>query len=82
MQPLPTQAMLGAAIRYARESQGVSVPELSARSGVSSAYLEGLEDGRRNPTWKTVAAVAAGLRMQTSILVALAEQSPVRESSA
>lgn len=82
MEPLPTQAMLGAAVRYARESQGLALDELSTRAGVSTAYLDGLEDGRRNPTWKSVAALAAGLRMQTSVLVALAEQAPVQEGRA
>ena len=80
MQPLPTQAMLGAAIRYARESQGLSLNELSTRAGVSTAYLDGLEDGRRNPTWKSVVALAAGLRLQTSVLVALAEQTTLEQA--
>jgi len=81
MEPEPTEAMLGAAIRSIRESRGLSVSELSARAGVNSAFLQGLEDGRRNPSWKVVVMVAAALHVQPSVLVALAENVSEAEAS-
>ena len=72
----PTEAMLGAAIRSVRESRGLSVSELSARAGVNALFLEGLEDGRRNPSWRVVVTLAAALHVQASVLVALAEHDP------
>lgn len=73
MEPEPTEALLGAAIRSVRESRGLSVAELSVLAGVNAAFIEGLEEGRRNPSWKVVVTLAAALRVQTSVLVALAE---------
>ena len=73
MEPEPTEAMLGAAIQSIRESRGLSVGELSSRAGVNAAFLEGLEEGRRNPSWKVIVTLAAALQVQASVLVALAE---------
>jgi transcriptional regulator with XRE-family HTH domain len=73
MEPEPSEALLGAAIRSVRESRGLSVAELSGLAGVNAAFIEGLEEGRRNPSWKVVVTLAAALRVKASVLVALAE---------
>jgi XRE family transcriptional regulator, regulator of sulfur utilization len=78
----PTVAMLGEAIKAVRESRGLSVTELSGRAGVNVAYLEGIEEGRRNPSFKSLVSLASALQIQTSVLVALAEHGPGAQSPA
>ncbi len=52
---------LGAAVREARTSQGISQEELSLRTGVHRNYVGGIERGERNPTVATVAKLADAL---------------------
>lgn len=54
-------ARLGAAIRGRRTALGVSQRELAARAGVDRAFLNGVENGRRNPTLAMLAKLADGL---------------------
>lgn len=42
-------------------------------TGLHRAYVGGIERGMRNPTWETLAALAAGLGVSVSDLVLLAE---------
>ena len=43
------------------------------RTGLHRTYLGGIERGERNPTWKTLATIAAGLGVSLSQLVKRAE---------
>ncbi len=54
-------ARLGATIRDRRAALGVSQRELAARAGVDRAFLNGVENGRRNPTLAMLAKLAGGL---------------------
>jgi transcriptional regulator with XRE-family HTH domain len=52
---------------------GLSQAELAAACDLHRAYLGGVEQGRRNPTWRVLATIAAGLDLRLSELVAEAE---------
>lgn len=54
-------ARLGATIRDRRAALGVSQRELAARAGVDRAFLNGVENGRRNLTLAMLAKLAGGL---------------------
>ncbi len=63
-------ARLGATIRDRRTTLGVSQRELAARAGVDRAFLNGVENGRRNPTLAMLAKLAAGLDTTVGALTA------------
>lgn len=73
MSRTPTPAQLGGAIQQVREDQGISVAELAARAGLNAVYVNSVEQGERNPTWRNIADLAAALDIRVSVLVALAE---------
>ena len=61
---------LGGLLREARLAKGLSLRELSSRTGVSNAYLSELERGRHEPSLGVVVAVASALSTPlTEILV-------------
>lgn len=51
----------GAEILRRREAQGLSQPELAARSGLTPNYIGGIELGTRDPSLSTVLALSKGL---------------------
>jgi transcriptional regulator with XRE-family HTH domain len=65
--------MLGGAIRGARTRRGLSVDELATAAGLSRQGIDALESGRLDPTYDVLLAVAAGLGLELSALVALGE---------
>ena len=69
---LPVSA-LGAAIRAQREARGLAQAALAARSGLHASYIDGVERGERNASWNALVALASGLDMPLSQLVADAE---------
>ncbi|MBV8710461.1 MAG: helix-turn-helix domain-containing protein [Solirubrobacterales bacterium] len=60
---LPRSAlqMLGALLRAQRLAKGLSLRELSARTGVSNAYLSGIERGLHEPSLSVLRAIASAL---------------------
>ena len=60
---LPRSAlqMLGGLLRAQRLSEGLSLRELSARTGVSNAYLSGIERGLHEPSLSVLRAIASAL---------------------
>jgi transcriptional regulator with XRE-family HTH domain len=69
----PEQEQLGRAIRKLRKERGMTIEALAGASDLDWTYLSGIERGRRNPTLKVIAAVAAALDLKTSELIRLAE---------
>jgi transcriptional regulator with XRE-family HTH domain len=65
---------LGLAIERSRLRAELSQEELAARSEIHSTHVRGLERGVRNPTYKTLVQVAAGLGMTVGELTALADE--------
>lgn len=60
---LPQSAlqMLGTLLRAERLARGLSLRELSARTGVSNAYLSGVERGLHEPSLSVLRAIASAL---------------------
>ena len=60
---LPQSAleMLGALLRAERLARGLSLRELSARTGVSNAYLSGIERGLHEPSLSVLRSIASAL---------------------
>lgn len=69
------QPALGGAIKSAREARGLMQEELAHRADLHPTWVSRLESGDKNPTWATVARIAAALDMRVSELAALAEDS-------
>jgi transcriptional regulator with XRE-family HTH domain len=69
----PSTAALGIAVAQRRREIGYSQNDLAARCAIHRAYIGGIEQGRRNPTWRVLATIAAGLDLRLSELAARAE---------
>ncbi len=72
-------AILGRAVRQMREQRGMSADELADVTGMTRQRIDALETGRFDPTYELLLALAKGLGIQPSALVAVAEQ--LEESS-
>jgi transcriptional regulator with XRE-family HTH domain len=66
-------AAIGARVKALRESAGLSLRELSARSGVSAPMLSQVERGETSPTLSLAARIASGLELRLSQLLRLDE---------
>jgi transcriptional regulator with XRE-family HTH domain len=70
----PTPAQVGNVIRRLRESRSqMSQEDLADVAGISANYLSGIELGQRNPTLAVLSALASGLEVPLSRLIADAE---------
>jgi transcriptional regulator with XRE-family HTH domain len=58
---------LGRRIRVLREARGWSQERLAERAAIHAVYLSGLENGKRNPSFKVL------VRLATALDVTLAE---------
>jgi transcriptional regulator with XRE-family HTH domain len=65
--------MLGRAVRGARRQRGLSVEQLAGAAGLSRQGIAALEAGLLDPTYEVLLAVAGGLELELSALVALVE---------
>lgn len=65
--------VIGARVKALRESAGLSLRDLSERSGVSAPMLSQVERGETSPTLTVAARIAAGLDLQLSQLLRLDE---------
>jgi XRE family transcriptional regulator, regulator of sulfur utilization len=66
-------AALGARVRALREGSGLSLRDLSERSGVSATTLSQVERGESSPTLSVAARIAGGLDLSLSQLLRLDE---------
>ena len=62
------QTQFGKRVRELRLARGLSQEELAFRSGVHRTYLGGIEQGKRNPSLKNVAAISKALGVTLSEL--------------
>lgn len=69
----PAPEGVGAAIRQARESQGLTRKELVERSGLSYPYLAQIEGGDRQPSTRALVRLADALGLRASDLLAASE---------
>jgi XRE family transcriptional regulator, regulator of sulfur utilization len=70
-------AAIGARVKALRESSGLSLRDLSERSGVSAPMLSQVERGETSPTLTVAARIAAGLELRLSQLLRLDESGAV-----
>ncbi|HSI79604.1 MAG TPA: XRE family transcriptional regulator [Solirubrobacterales bacterium] len=68
---------VGARVRALRESMGLSLRDLSARSGVSAPMLSQVERGETSPTLAVAGRIASGLELTLSQLLRLDEDQHV-----
>lgn len=69
-------------LRWARQEQGITLQQLSERTGRAVSYLSQLENGARlNPTKQTVEAVAGGLGVSPSFLFGESPRPPFNEQA-
>ncbi|HEX5223541.1 MAG TPA: XRE family transcriptional regulator [Solirubrobacteraceae bacterium] len=66
-------AVIGARVKALRESSGLSLRDLAARSGVSAPMLSQVERGETSPTLTVAARIAGGLELRLSQLLRLDE---------
>lgn len=59
----------GAAVRQAREQQGLTQEEVAHRAGITVGYLSQLENGRRNPSLLVMAAICEVLETPLEAVV-------------
>jgi XRE family transcriptional regulator, regulator of sulfur utilization len=70
-------AVLGARVKALREAAGLSLRDLSERSGVSAPMLSQVERGETSPTLTVATRIAAGLELRLSQLLRLDEDGAV-----
>jgi XRE family transcriptional regulator, regulator of sulfur utilization len=70
-------AVIGARVKALRESESLSLRDLSQRSGVSAPMLSQVERGETSPTLAVAARIAAGLELRLSQLLRLDEDGAV-----
>ncbi|MBW9075675.1 helix-turn-helix domain-containing protein [Agrobacterium deltaense] len=63
------RAVVGLNVLQIRRERSLSQEELSFRSGLTRAYLSGLEAGRRNPTIVSLSKIADALGVDVEDLV-------------
>jgi XRE family transcriptional regulator, regulator of sulfur utilization len=69
--------VIGARVKALRESSGLSLRDLTERSGVSAPMLSQVERGETSPTLTVAARIAAGLELRLSQLLRLDESGAV-----
>jgi transcriptional regulator with XRE-family HTH domain len=70
-------AVIGLRVKALRESSGLSLRDLAARSGVSAPMLSQVERGETSPTLAVAARIAAGLELRLSQFLRLDEDGAV-----
>jgi transcriptional regulator with XRE-family HTH domain len=67
------RVFLGKAVRFLRETKGLSQRELAASSGIDATEISRLEKGKSNPTHETLHRLANGLGVPCSQIFTLEE---------
>src|ERR687892_574192 len=73
MEAVRQNGAVGARIRALREAMGLSLRDLSSRTGVSPPMLSQVERGETSPTLAVADRIAAGLELTLSQLLRLDE---------
>jgi XRE family transcriptional regulator, regulator of sulfur utilization len=68
---------IGIAIRELRTTQGLTQGELAVQAGVNKGLVSKNENGRANPTWRTVVSITDALEVS---LISLARRVEARSS--
>lgn len=71
--PAETKVSLGDKIRMIRQEKGLSLKDLSARTGISFTYLSEIERGVLHPAADTLNKIAAALEVPLSLLLSYSE---------
>lgn len=71
--PAPLETLIGPRIRALREAMGLSLRDLTERSGVSAPMLSQVERGETSPTLSVAGRIASGLELSLSQLLRLDE---------
>jgi transcriptional regulator with XRE-family HTH domain len=64
-------------VRVWREHRGLTVEKLAKAAGISQPYLSQIETGRRDGTFKVMAALARALKIDLDDLAPSAGEKPV-----
>src|SRR5215218_7909106 len=75
--PEPAAQTVGTRVRALRDAMGLSLRDLSDRSGVSAPMLSQVERGETSPTLAVAERIAAGLELSLSQLLRLDESDHV-----
>ena len=78
----PLHVALGKAVRRLREKRGISQEELGYRSGLHRNHVGNVERGDSVPTLHSVEALATGLEITASALIASSEQIRIADATA
>jgi transcriptional regulator with XRE-family HTH domain len=73
----PAIVAVGPRVKALREAEGLSLRDLSERSGVSAPMLSQVERGETSPTLQVAARIASGLQLRLSQLLRLDEAGSV-----
>jgi transcriptional regulator with XRE-family HTH domain len=63
------EKIIGARIRALREQRGLNQDELARQAGLNRVHLYRVETGRQSPTIRTLAILAAALKVRIADLV-------------
>jgi transcriptional regulator with XRE-family HTH domain len=69
-----TRAALGKAVRHFRTERGDTQEALAHDAGITVGHLSKIERGQANPTWETIQAIAAALKVSVPQLAEQAEK--------
>ena len=69
----PSVVALGAAIRNARVTRGISQEELAHRASIDRSYMSSIERGGQNPGILSIVRIAHAMEMTLTELAAEAE---------
>lgn len=72
--PPAFQRTLGAAVKARREELKLTQEALANDSGLHQRWVSNVENGKRNPSYASLRRLASGLDLNTSELIARAEQ--------
>ena len=70
----PSVQSMGALVRELRESQGLTLAQLSSKAAVSSGLISQIEHGQGNPAYLTLLKLAQALSVPVGTFVAEPEQ--------
>jgi transcriptional regulator with XRE-family HTH domain len=65
---------LGAAVKARREELGLTQEQIANDTELHQRWISNVETGKRNPSYASLRRLAAGLGLNTSELIARAEQ--------
>ena len=72
--PIPEDVRLGATISQMRQMRGMTQDQLSNAAIVSRAYIANIEAGRKRPSQKVIARIAAALHVPQISIIAPSEE--------